>query len=316
MAQWLLPENVEDLLPRQAKQLEVFRRQLLDLYSKSGYDLVMPSLLEYADSLNAFGKDLDLDTFKLVDQLSGRMMGVSSDLTTQASRIDSQLIQENKVNKLCYAGPVLRAQTSQNYSRELYQIGIEYFGNANISADLEVQSLLIASLKSIGIKNVTLDINNLDVYNQLILQLDLSKEDKVNVSEALMIKDKDVLRDIFKDNSKIKASEQLIELVDLYGDVSILDQILKLIPESKVIESAINDLRDLYAHLSQDDIKISFDFSDIRGYQYHSGLIFSAYSPDYSTAIAQGGRYDNIKNNRAATGFSMDLRYIINQMKV
>tara|TARA_B100000768_G_C11247937_1_gene362677 strand:- start:29 stop:979 length:951 start_codon:yes stop_codon:yes gene_type:complete len=316
MSQWLLPENVEDLLPRQAKQLEFFRRQLLDLYSKKGYELVIPSLLEYTDSLNAFGKNLDLDTFKVVDQLSGRMMGVSSDLTTQASRIDSQLIQENKVNKLCYAGPVLRAQTSQNYSRELYQIGIEYFGNANISADLEVQSLLIASLKSIGIKNVTLDINNLDVYNQLILQLDLSKEDKVNVSEALMIKDKDVLRDIFKDNSKIKASEQLIELVDLYGDVSILDQILKLIPESKVIESAINDLRDLYAHLSQDDIKISFDFSDIRGYQYHSGLIFSAYSPDYSTAIAQGGRYDNIKNNRAATGFSMDLRYIINQMKV
>ncbi len=316
MSQWLLPENVEDLLPRQAKQLEFFRRQLLDLYSKKGYELVIPSLLEYTDSLNAFGKNLDLDTFKVVDQLSGRMMGVSSDLTTQASRIDSQLIQENKVNKLCYAGPVLRAQTSQNYSRELYQIGIEYFGNANISADLEVQSLLIASLKSIGIKNVTLDINNLDVYNQLILQLDLSKEDKVNVSEALMIKDKDVLRDIFKDNSKIKASEQLIELVDLYGDVSILDQILKLIPESKVIESAINNLRDLYAHLSQDDIKISFDFSDIRGYQYHSGLIFSAYSPDYSTAIAQGGRYDNIKNNRAATGFSMDLRYIINQMKV
>jgi len=316
MAQWLLPENVEDLLPRQAKQLEVFRRQLLDLYSKSGYDLVMPSLLEYADSLNAFGKDLDLDTFKLVDQLSGRMMGVSSDLTTQASRIDSQLIQGNNVNKLCYAGPVLRAKTAQNHSRELYQVGIEYFGNADISADLEVQSILIASLKSIGIKNVTLDINNLDIYNQLILELNLSEEDKVNISEALIIKDKDALKDIFKGYSKVKASEQLIELIDLYGDVGILDQILKLIPKSKVIESAINDLKDLYAHLFQNDIKISFDFSDIRGYQYHSGLIFSAYSPDYSTAIAQGGRYDKIKNNRAATGFSMDLRYIINQMKV
>tara|TARA_B110000967_G_scaffold156319_1_gene161269 strand:+ start:776 stop:1726 length:951 start_codon:yes stop_codon:yes gene_type:complete len=316
MSQWLLPENVEDLLPRQAKQLEVFRRQLLDLYSKSGYELVMPSLLEYADSLNAFGKDLDLDTFKLVDQLSGRMMGVSSDLTTQASRIDSQLTQGNKVNKLCYAGPVLRAKTAQNESRELYQVGIEYFGNADISADLEVQSILIASLKSIGIKNVVLDINNLDVYNQLILGLNLSEEDKVNISEALIMKDKDALRDIFKGYSKVDASEKLIELVDLYGDVGVLDQILKLIPESKVIESTINNLKDLYAHLFQNDIKISFDFSDIRGYQYHSGLIFSAYSPNYSTAIAQGGRYDNIKNNRAATGFSMDLRYIINQMKV
>ncbi len=144
----------------------------------------------------------------------------------------------------------------------------------------------------------------------------MSEEDKVNISEALIMKDKDALRDIFKGYSKVDASEKLIELVDLYGDVGVLDQILKLIPESKVIESTINNLKDLYAHLFQNDIKISFDFSDIRGYQYHSGLIFSAYSPNYSTAIAQGGRYDNIKNNRAATGFSMDLRYIINQMKV
>ncbi len=316
MSQWLLPENVEDLLPKQAKQLEVYRRQLLDLYSNSGYEFVMPSLLEYADSLNAFGKDLDLDTFKVVDQSSGRMMGVSSDLTTQASRIDSQLIKDSKLNKLCYAGPVLRAKTIQNQSRELYQIGIEYFGNSDIEADLEVQSILIASLKSMNVKNITLDINHLDIYNQLIIELNLLEEDKVNVSEALMIKDKAALKYILKNYKNVEATEQLIELVDLYGGVDILDQILKLIPKSKVIESSINDLKDLYAHLFQTDIKISFDFSDIRGYQYHSGLIFSAYSSEYSTAIAQGGRYDNIKNNRPATGFSMDLRYIINQMKV
>ena len=316
MSQWLLPENVEDLLPKQAKQLEVYRRQLLDLYCNSGYEFVMPSLLEYADSLNAFGKDLDLDTFKVVDQSSGRMMGVSSDLTTQASRIDSQLIKDSKLNKLCYAGPVLRAKTNQNQSRELYQIGIEYFGNSDIEADLEVQSILIASLKSMNVKNITLDINHLDIYNQLIIELNLLEEDKVNVSEALMIKDKAALKYILKNYKNVEATEQLIELVDLYGGVDVLDQILKLIPKSKVIESSINDLKDLYAHLYQTDIKISFDFSDIRGYQYHSGLIFSAYSSEYSTAIAQGGRYDNIKNNRPATGFSMDLRYIINQLKV
>jgi ATP phosphoribosyltransferase regulatory subunit len=316
MSQWLLPENVEDLLPEQAKQLEIYRRQLLDLYSKRGYEFVMPSLLEYADSLNAFGKDLDLDTFKVVDQLSGRMMGVSSDLTTQASRIDSQLTKKNKFNKLCYAGPVLRTKKALTQSRELYQVGIEYFGNSDISADLEVQSILIASLKLMGVKNVTLDINHLDIYNQLILKLNLSEEDNVNVAEALMIKDKSALRDIFKRHEKTVVSEQLIELIDLYGDVSILDEILKLIPENNIIKSSINDLKNLYADLFQIDIKISFDFSDIRGYQYHSGLIFSAYSPDYSTAIAQGGRYDNIKNDRPATGVSMDLRYIINQMKV
>ena len=316
MSQWLLPENVEDLLPRQAKLLENYRRKLLDLYAKNGYKLVIPSLLEYAESLNAFGKDLDLDTFKVVDQLSGRMMGVSSDLTTQTSRIDSQLIQKGDINKLCYAGPVLRAKTALTQSRELYQVGIEYFGNSDIAADIEVQIILINSLKLLNIREITLDINHLDIYNELILELELSEEDKIFIAEALMIKDKDALRKILKQYNKNVASKQLVELVDLYGDKDVLDQIVKLIPGNKKIKSSVDKLKSLYEVLIDTGIKISFDFSDIRGYQYHSGLIFSAYSPSYSSAIAQGGRYDNIKNNRVATGFSMDLRFIINQMKV
>jgi ATP phosphoribosyltransferase regulatory subunit len=316
MSQWLLPENVEDLLPRQAKLLENYRRKLLDLYAKNGYKLVIPSLLEYAESLNAFGKDLDLDTFKVVDQLSGRMMGVSSDLTTQTSRIDSQLIQKGDINKLCYAGPVLRAKTALTQSRELYQVGIEYFGNSDIAVDIEVQIILINSLKLLNISEVTLDINHLDIYNQLILELELSEEDKIFIAEALIIKDKAALRKTLKKYHKNIASEQLIELVDLYGDKNVLNQIVKLIPGNKAIKSSVDKLKSLYEVLIDTGIKISFDFSDIRGYQYHSGLIFSAYSPSYSSAIAQGGRYDNIKNNRAATGFSMDLRFIINQMKV
>jgi ATP phosphoribosyltransferase regulatory subunit len=316
MSQWLLPENVEDLLPRQAKLLENYRRKLLDLYAKNGYKLVIPSLLEYAESLNAFGKDLDLDTFKVVDQLSGRMMGVSSDLTTQTSRIDSQLIQKGDINKLCYAGPVLRAKTALTQSRELYQVGIEYFGNSDIAVDIEVQIILINSLKLLNIREITLDINHLDIYNQLILELELSEEDKIFIAEALIIKDKAALRKTLKKYHKNIASEQLIELVDLYGDKNVLNQIVKLIPGNKAIKSSVDKLKSLYEVLIDTGIKISFDFSDIRGYQYHSGLIFSAYSPSYSSAIAQGGRYDNIKNNRAATGFSMDLRFIINQMKV
>ena len=316
MSQWLLPENVEDLLPRQAKLLESYRRKLLDLYAKNGYELVIPSLLEYADSLNAFGKDLDLDTFKVVDQLSGRMMGVSSDLTTQTSRIDSQLMQEGDLNKLCYAGPILRTKTALSQSRELYQVGIEYFGNLDIAADIEVQTILINSLKLLNIRDITLDINHLDIYNQLISELELSEEDKIFIAEALMIKDKGALRKTLKNYSKNVMSEQLVELTDLYGDKNVLDQIVKLIPGNKTIKSTVDKLKSLYEILIGTGIKISFDFSDIRGYQYHSGLIFSAYSPSYSTAIAQGGRYDNIKNNRAATGFSMDLRFIINQMKV
>ena len=318
MSQWLLPENVEDLLPRQAKQLETYRRQLLDLYEKNGYELVIPSLLEYADSLNAFGKDLDLDTFKVVDQLSGRMMGISSDLTTQTSRIDSQLTKENSLNKLCYAGPVLRTKTGLTQSRELYQVGIEYFGESDIAADIEVQTMLLNSLKLMNIGNITLDINHLDICSNLILELRLSEEDKVDVSEALIIKDKATLRKILKRYDKSVVSEQLVELINLYGDKDVLDQIAKLIPGNKIIQSTIVKLKSLYDVLVKIDAKVSFDFSDIRGYQYHSGLIFSAYSQNYSTAIAQGGRYDNInnRNNRAATGFSMDLRFIINQMKV
>jgi len=316
MSQWILPENVEDLLPKQAKLLEIYRRKLLDLYAKSGYELVIPSLLEYADSLNAYGKDLDLDTFKVVDQLSGRMMGVSSDLTTQTSRIDSQLMQEGDLNKLCYAGPVLRTKTALTQSRELYQVGIEYFGNSDIAADIEVQTILINSLKLLNIKDITLDINHLNIYNQLILDLEISEEDKIIIADALMVKDKGSLRKTLKKYNKNSTSEKLIELVDLYGDKSVLDQIVKLIPGNNEIKSTVAKLKSLNEVLIDTGIKISFDFSDIRGYQYHSGLIFSAYSPNYSTAIAQGGRYDNIKNNRAATGFSMDLRVIINQMKV
>jgi ATP phosphoribosyltransferase regulatory subunit len=243
-------------------------------------------------------------------------MGVSSDLTTQTSRIDSQLVQKGDLNKLCYAGPVLRAKTALTQSRELYQVGVEYFGNSDIAADIEVQIILINSLKLLNIREITLDINHLDIYNQLILQLELSEEDKIFIAEALMIKDKGTLKKTLKKYNKNVASEQLIELVDLYGDKNVLDQIVKLIPGNKEIKSSVDKLKSLYEILMDTGIKISFDFSDIRGYQYHSGLIFSAYSANYSSAIAQGGRYDNIKNSRAATGFSMDLRFIINQMNV
>ena len=244
-------------------------------------------------------------------------MGISSDLTTQTSRIDSQFSKENSLNKLCYAGPTLRTQTGLTQSRELYQVGIEYFGESDIAADIEVQTMLLKSLKLMNIGNITLDINHLDIYSNLILELRLSEEDKADVSEALIIKDKATLRKILKRYGKSVASEQLVELINLYGDKDVLDQIAKLIPGNKVIQSTIIKLKSLYDVLIKINAKVSFDFSDIRGYQYHSGLIFSAYSPNYSTAIAQGGRYDNInnRNNRAATGFSMDLRFIINQMK-
>jgi ATP phosphoribosyltransferase regulatory subunit len=173
MNQWLLPENTEDIFPEKAVVIETKKRLLLDLYLKNGYQLIFPSMLEFSDSLNAYGRDLDLETYKVVDQMTGKMMGVSSDLTTQAFRIDSQM-KEKGINKLCYAGTVLRANPSNKQPRELLQVGAEYFGDASIDADLEIQKLLIESLKALDIKDIVLDINHLDVYNSLKNEIALS----------------------------------------------------------------------------------------------------------------------------------------------
>ena len=157
MSQWRLPDNLEDLLPAKASKLESIRRVLIDLFESYGYQFIMPSLLEYEDSLRAHGKDLDLDTFKVVDQLSGRMMGMSSDLTTQTSRVDAYLIdQNNEENKLCYAGQVLRTNAGSGSSRELFQIGLEYFGNEKLDADIEVQTILIKSLQQLNINKISI----------------------------------------------------------------------------------------------------------------------------------------------------------------
>ena len=165
MSQWRLPENLKDLLPEQAKKLELYRRSLLDLFERKGYQIIIPSLLEYVDTLNAHGKDLDLDTYKVVDQHTGKMMGLSSDLTTQTARIDDYLSKDQSINKLCYAGPVLRTKSLRGQSRELYQVGLECFGNTSLSADIEVQKTLIESLNLLNIKDIILDVNHLDLYN-------------------------------------------------------------------------------------------------------------------------------------------------------
>ena len=173
MNQWLLPENAEDIFPKKALVIESKKRLLIDLFLKNGYQLIFPSMLEFSDSLNAYGKDLDLETYKVVDQMTGKMMGISSDLTTQAFRIDTQM-KTTGINKLCYAGPVLRANPSSKQPRELLQVGAEYFGDPTINADLEIQKLLIESLKVLDIKDIVLDINHLDVFNSLKNKIDLS----------------------------------------------------------------------------------------------------------------------------------------------
>jgi len=314
MSQWRLPENLKDFLPQQAKKLEIYRRLLLDLFDRKGYQMVVPSLLEYVDTLNAHGKDLDLDTYKVVDQLTGKMMGISSDLTTQTARIDDYLSKDQNINKLCYAGPVLRTKSLRGQSRELYQVGLECFGDTNLSADIEVQKTLIESLKLLNIKDIVLDVNHLDLYNLIISRLDINPQEKSEIAQAMIIKDASSLQGLLTRFNKNKDAKILMNLLGMYGDKKIIKELKLLDSSNDDIQKIIVDLDALVKNLEDSDVKLCFDFSDIRGYEYHNGLIFSAYSKVFKSVIAQGGRYDNLNRNRPATGFSMDLRYIVSHL--
>ena len=314
MSQWRLPENLKDLLPEQAKKLEIYRRLLLDLFDTKGYQMVVPSLLEYADTLNAHGKDLDLDTYKVVDQLTGKMMGVSSDLTTQTARIDNYLSKDQNINKLCYAGPVLRTKSLRGQSRELYQVGLECFGDTNLSADIEVQKTLIESLKLLKLKDIVIDINHLDLYSLIISRLGLTSSETYEIAQAIIIKDTPSLKKLLNRFKKNKDADILLSLLDMYGDKKIIKELELFGNSNGDIKKIITDLKMVVDNLEDLNVELSFDFSEIRGYQYHNGLIFSAYSKSFKSVIAQGGRYDNLNNNRPATGFSMDLRYIVSHL--
>ena len=317
MNQWLLPENAEDIFPKKAVVIEAKKRLLIDLYLKNGYQLIFPSMLEFSDSLNAYGRDLDLETYKVVDQMTGKMMGISSDLTTQAFRIDSQM-GEKGINKLCYAGPVLRANPSSKQPRELLQVGAEYFGDPSIDGDLEIQKLLIQSLKVLDIKDIVLDINHLDIYNSLKSELDLSLSEALRLGNAMMLKDKIEIEKILSKKHNSDITKKLISLTDLYGDESILKNLNKLLPDQAVANNVTKSLTSICENLKKMNVEISFDFADIRGYQYHTGIVYSAYAQKFNTAVAQGGRYDNMNkfsaDMRPATGFSIDLRFIINNL--
>jgi ATP phosphoribosyltransferase regulatory subunit len=315
MNQWTLPDYVEDMLPDDAVYFESLRRAILDLYQAHGYFYVMPPMLEYMESLNSNGQDMDLDTFKVVDQLSGRLMGVRADITPQVARIDAHLIQNDEVTRLSYAGSVLRTKpASFLQSREPFQIGAELYGFKGIEADLEIQKLLIETLNTIGIKNTVFDFNHLDIFTTLIASSNLERDQLDLLYQAMQKKDKSEIIDLTKSIDK-KSRDALIALVNLYGDVNVLKEAEKVLPQDKAIQNALQFLKEIDKALKNNQIKISYDLSDIRGYQYHNGLVFSVYAENCYSPIALGGRYDNIGasfgRNRPATGFTMDLKNIV-----
>jgi ATP phosphoribosyltransferase regulatory subunit len=315
MNQWTLPDYVEDMLPDEAVYLESLRRSILDLYQAHGYFYVIPPMLEYIESLNSNGQDMDLDTFKVVDQLSGRLMGVRADITPQVARIDAHLIHNEEVTRLSYAGSVLRTKpASFLQSREPFQIGAELYGFKGIEADLEIQTLLIKTLNTIGIKTPVFDFNHLDIFTSLIASSNIERDLLDRLYEAMQKKDQSEVKSLTKPLDK-KNREALIALVSLYGDVNILKEADKVLPQDKAIKNALQFLNQIDKALKEYEIKISYDLSDIRGYQYHNGLVFSVYADQCYSPIALGGRYDNIGasfgRKRPATGFTMDLKNIV-----
>lgn len=316
MRAWLLPENLEDVLPPQAWKLEGLRRALLDHFHARGYELVIPPMIEYLDSLlSGTGTDLDLKTFKLVDQLSGRLMGVRADITPQVARIDAHLLGHNAVNRLCYAGSVLHTQPDGYHrSREPIQLGAELYGEAGPKADLEIAQLMLDGLAATGLQDLQLDLGHVAIYRALAAQAGLNDEAEHALFEALQSKNASEVASL----SRFVASDlrdAFMALTQLYGGAAILDEARKRLPQLPGIASALDDLSALANGLSGRRVTIAFDLAELRGYGYHSGVVFAAYSAGRSRAMALGGRYDEVGKifgrARPATGFSLDLRELL-----
>ncbi|MBY0572024.1 MAG: ATP phosphoribosyltransferase regulatory subunit [Burkholderiaceae bacterium] len=319
MPNWLLPENIADVLPSEARKIEDLRRVFLDHFRLYGYELVMPPLLEYIESLlTGAGQDMNLRTFKLVDQISGRTMGVRADMTTQVARIDAHLLNRSSVTRLCYAGNVLHTKPSGLHAtREPIQIGAEIYGHAGLEADAEIQELVIACLRLAGIEQVRLDLCHVGVLRAILETDPLAKQQENILFALLESKDIPSIKSVSEGFSP-EVRRALQVLPTLYGDVSVIGRARKELPNLGGVMSALSELEYL-ANLVGND-KVTIDLADLRGYHYHSGVMFSAFVPGLPNAVARGGRYDHVGEafgrSRPATGFSLDLRELARLMPV
>jgi len=310
---WLLPEAIEDLLPVEARQVEALRRRLLDEFDRCGYEFVAPPLLEYVESLlTGSGHDLDLRTFKLVDQLSGRTVGVRADITPQVARIDAHLLNRKGVARLCYCGSVLHAlPAGLMASREPLQIGAELYGHGGIEADIEVVRLLAQTLALSDIPTARIDLGHVGIFAALAEGAALTGEAREEVFSLLQAKDASGLGEAVAGLAEPWRAG-FLALPDCYGGVEALDECARRLPDTPAIRTAIDGLRRLAAELA--GLPLGFDLADLRGYHYHSGVVFAAYCDGSPGAVALGGRYDSVGQSfgrgRPATGFSLDLRVI------
>lgn len=320
MRNWLLPEFVEDILPAEAIHIEGMRRQIIDLLMVHGYQQVVPPLLEYVESLlTGSGSDMDLHMFKVIDQLSGRMMGLRADMTPQVARIDAHLLNFEGITRLCYANSVLHTVPAGiTKTREPLQVGAELYGHSGLESDLEVQRLMLRCLAVSGVRAIHLDLGHVAVFRGLIKGASISHELEAELYTVLQAKDVSTLQELCVNLQK-QTREALLLLPELYGDHKVLADAASRLPDYPEIRVALNELSIAKEELKPIVDEIAFDLADLRGYHYHTGMVFAAYTDGCSNAIALGGRYDEIGKvfgrARPATGFSMDLRELSRLMK-
>lgn len=312
MNRWLLPESIEDILPAEAGALESLRRRLLDAFALQGYEFVVPPLMEYVESLlTGSGRDLDLRTFKLVDQLSGRTMGLRADITPQVARIDAHLLNRSGVTRLSYCGSVLHTLPAGfNATREPVQIGAEIFGHAGLEADIEVVRLLADSLALSGIAASRIDVGHVGLFRALASAAGFGAEMEETLFSVLLAKDVPSLEAMLTEVADPWRSA-LMALPGLYGGREVIERAAAQLPAE--ISPYLDELRRLSDSLA--GLPLIFDLADLRGYHYHSGIVFAAYCQGSPAAVAHGGRYDRtgkaFGRGRPATGFSIDLRELV-----
>jgi ATP phosphoribosyltransferase regulatory subunit len=318
---WLLPEGIEQVFPDDAARLELLRQRVLDLFASWGYRLVIPPLIEFLDSLLVgTGRDLDLQTFKLIDQTSGRLMGIRADMTPQVARIDARMTAADRPTRLCYVGTVLHTQADHlERSRSPMQVGAELYGHAGTASDLEIIRLALEMLAVAGLAEVHLDLGHVEIYRGLIRRSGLNTESEAELFEILQRKDRGELA-VFLERSDLDAAAAgwLAALLDLNGPERTLAAARERLGSAgEFVNRALAELEAIAQSLSRlfPALPINFDLAELRGYHYQTGVVFSAFVPGYGREVARGGRYDEIGKvfgrARPATGFSADLKVLL-----
>lgn len=314
MSAWVLPDHIADVLPSEARHIEELRRELLDTARGYGYELVMPPLLEHLESLlTGTGEALGLQTFKLVDQLSGRSLGLRADTTPQVARIDAHLLNRRGVTRLCYCGPVLHTRPDRPHAtREPLQFGAEIYGHAGREADLEALQLALDCLRASQVTQLTVDMADARIVDSLLEGLAVDEARLAQVHAALATKDASELASLARAFPAAVRSA-LVALVGLYGDAKVLAEAEKALPATGAVRQALEHLRWLGGHF--EGARVSFDLADLRGYAYYTGVRFGIYTAGASDALVRGGRYDEVGavfgRNRPAVGFSLDVKELV-----